>query len=68
MVVFVIPAKAEIQQHKPVLDPGDPVPAQAGSRDDGLEDFLRHHQDKVFLHIPKDLRDLFGLRGERMFP
>jgi hypothetical protein len=58
MVVFVIPAKAGIQQYKPLLDPGF-------RRGDGLKDFLLHHHDKVFLHVPKDL---CGLRGERIFP
>jgi len=40
----VIPAKAGIQDFQGLLDPGDPVPAKAGSRGDGLEGFLRDHQ------------------------
>jgi hypothetical protein len=35
----VIPAKAGIQEKQAVLDPGDPVPAKAGSRGDGFDDF-----------------------------
>jgi hypothetical protein len=61
MIVFVIPAKAGIQQYKPLLDPGF-------RRGDGLKDFLRHHLHKVFPNIPKDFRDLCGLRGKRSFP
>jgi len=30
----VIPAKAGIQEEQRILDPGDPVPAKAGSRGD----------------------------------
>jgi hypothetical protein len=37
----VIPAEAGIQECQEVLDPGDPVPAKAGSRGDGAEDFFR---------------------------
>jgi len=37
----VIPAKAGIQELRLLLDPGDPVPAKAGSRGDGLNDVLR---------------------------
>jgi len=33
----VIPADAGIQEYQEVLEPGDPVPAKAGSRGDGLE-------------------------------
>ena len=40
----VIPAEAGIQEYRELLDPGDPVPAKAGSRGDGLEDFLRDRQ------------------------
>ena len=40
----VIPAKAGIQEKQALLDPGDPVPAKAGSRGDGFSDFLRSHQ------------------------
>ena len=32
----VIPAKAGIQAEQELPDPGDPVPAKAGSRGDGL--------------------------------
>jgi hypothetical protein len=42
--LFVIPAKAGIQGFQEVLDPGDPVPAKAGSRGDGFGDFLRGRQ------------------------
>ena len=41
----VIPAKAGIQECQELLDPGDPVPAKAGSRGDGLEDF---HESIIF--------------------
>jgi hypothetical protein len=52
MVFPVIPANpgsgsgtgAGIQGKQTLLDPGDPVPAKAGSRGDGLDDFLRDHQ------------------------
>jgi hypothetical protein len=40
-----IPAKAGIQELPAVLDPGDPVPAKAGSRGDGFGEFLRMHQE-----------------------
>jgi hypothetical protein len=42
--LFVIPAKAGIQGFQEVLDSGDPVPAEAGSRGDGFGDFLRGRQ------------------------
>jgi len=35
MPFYVIPAKAGIQVVHAFLDPGDPVPAKAGSRGDG---------------------------------
>ena len=45
----VIPAEAGIQEYQEVLNPGDPVPAKAGSRGDGLEDFLRVRYDRSWL-------------------
>jgi hypothetical protein len=36
-LLYVIPAKAGIQEKLGVLDPGDPVPAKAGSRGDDQE-------------------------------
>ena len=44
----VIPAEAGIQEYQELLDPGDPVPEKAGSRGDGLDDFLRGHQISEF--------------------
>jgi hypothetical protein len=40
----VIPAEAGIQEIQAVLDPGDPVPAKAGSRGDGFNRFFEGHQ------------------------
>jgi hypothetical protein len=48
MVVFVIPAKAGIQKHKPLVDPGDPAPAKAGGRGDGLDVFCDIVTTKFF--------------------
>jgi len=44
LIFSVIPAEAGIQEKQAILDPGDPVPAKAGSRGDGLDAFLRRHQ------------------------
>jgi hypothetical protein len=41
----VIPEKAGIQEQQELLDPGDPVPAKAGSRGDDFKDFSRVHQE-----------------------
>jgi hypothetical protein len=48
LIFSVIPAKAGIQEKQAILDPGDPVPEKAGSRGDGLDDFLRGHQISEF--------------------
>jgi hypothetical protein len=37
-----IPAVAGIQEMQTLLDPGDPVPAKAGSGGDGLDDVFRY--------------------------
>jgi hypothetical protein len=37
----VIPAEAGIQEYQELLDPGDPVPAKAGSRGDGPGTFYQ---------------------------
>jgi len=39
-LLFVIPAKAGIQEKHAVLDPGDPAPAKAGGRGDAQDGFL----------------------------
>jgi hypothetical protein len=53
-----IPAKAGIQEKEGVLDPGDPVPAKAGSRGDGLEHFLRGCQkwSTLYFLVPSIFR------------
>jgi len=44
MPFCVLPAEAGIQEYQELLGPGDPIPAKAGSRGDGVEGFLQSHQ------------------------
>jgi len=46
MTSCVIPAEAGIQEGQTLLDPGDPVPAKAGSLGDAFDDFCGRIKDR----------------------